>query len=99
MLREFRRRGIAERLIREGLTICEQLGHGVVVLLGDPGYYKRFGFRPAGGWGLRDEYGGGDALQALELRCGAIQAGGGVVQYAPEFAMFDGEDTAQRRRQ
>ncbi len=94
VLPAFRRRGIAEQLIREGLAACKRLGQGFVVVLGDPSYYRRFGFMPAGGWGLRDEYGGGDAFQVLEVRRGAIPAGGGIVHYAPEFAAVEGEGTA-----
>ena len=36
--------GIGARLIRQGLAILEERGAGGVVLLGDPGYYGRFGF-------------------------------------------------------
>jgi putative acetyltransferase len=93
VLPAFRRRGIAEQLIREGLIACEQLGHGFVVVLGAPSYYRRFGFLPASRWGLRDEYGGGDAFQALELRQGGIPAGGGAVRYAPEFTIVEHEGT------
>jgi putative acetyltransferase len=81
----FRRRGIAAQLIMKGLEACKGMNCGFVVVLGDPGYYRRFGFMPASGWGLRDEYGGKDAFQAMELRPGAIPAGGGVVRYSPEF--------------
>ncbi|MGD8396557.1 MAG: N-acetyltransferase [Candidatus Eiseniibacteriota bacterium] len=83
-----RRRGVAAELIRAGLRACEEARCGFVVLLGDPGYYRRFGFVPASRFGLRDEYGGGDAFQALELRDGALPPEGGLVRYAPEFAAF-----------
>ncbi len=66
VLHDYRRRGIADRLIREGLVMCRRASHGFVVVLGDPGYYGRFGFKPASEWALHDEYGGGDAFQALE---------------------------------
>lgn len=89
----FRRRGIADQLIRHGLADCRRLGHGFVVVLGDPAYYGRFGFTPARDWGLRDEYGGGDAFQAMEFQVGAIPDDGGDVKYAPEFAAFDDECT------
>jgi len=82
-----RRRGIADQLIREGLAICKRSSYGFVVVLGDPDYYGRFGFEPASGWGLSDEYGGGAAFQALELRPGAIPRDAGLVRYAPEFAV------------
>jgi putative acetyltransferase len=89
VLAAFRRRGIAEQLIREGLAVCERLGHSFVVVRGDPGYYRRFGFMPAARWGLRDEFGGGDAFQAQELRPRGIPTGGGVVRYAPEFVAVE----------
>ncbi len=91
VLPAYRQRGIGEQLIREGLAVCERSSYGFVVVLGDPSYYRRFGFMPSGGWGLRDEYGGGEAFQALELRPGSIPPGGGVVRYAPEFAVVEGE--------
>ena len=78
-------------MIRPGLEACERLDFGFVVVLGEPTYYSRFGFLPAGGWGLSDEYGGEDAFQALELRPNSIPDGGGLVRYAPEFALVDGE--------
>lgn len=93
VLPAFRRRGIARRLIREGLAACRRIDGGFVVVLGDPAYYHRFGFRPASEWGLHDEYNGGEAFQALELRPGAIPSGGGLVRYAPEFAAVEGEST------
>lgn len=84
VLPAFRKRGIGERLVRRGLAVCEQSRYGFVVVLGDPAYYRRFGFTAAREWGLIDEYGGGEAFQALELRPGSIPCGAGVVRYAPE---------------
>ncbi|MFO0953833.1 MAG: N-acetyltransferase [Isosphaeraceae bacterium] len=86
----YRRRGVAERLVREGLSACERAGVGFVVVLGDPAYYARFGFAPGSRWGLVDEYGGGEAFQAVELKPGAIPSGATplLVRYAPEFAVF-----------
>jgi len=86
---DYRRRGIADRLICAGLVECDNHGDGFVVVLGDPAYYARFGFRPASSWALEDEYGGGDAFQAIELRPGSIPDGGGLVRYAPELAAAD----------
>ena len=83
------RGGIGSRMIRDGLDICRQNGFGFVVVLGAPAYYGRFGFTPAHAWGLDDEYGGGEAFQALELRAGSIPKDAGRVRYAPEFAALD----------
>jgi putative acetyltransferase len=87
VLPQHRQRGIAEVLIRAGLEKSKTLGYTFVVVLGDPAYYRRFGFEAASNWGLVDEYGGGSAFQALELRDGGVPSGGGTVRYSPEFAI------------
>lgn len=46
------RQGIGSALIREGLGRCRRLGHEIVVVLGHPSYYPRFGFTPARAKGL-----------------------------------------------
>ena len=86
VLPDYQRQGIGSRLIREGLSACKQTGFSFVVVLGEPAYYRRFGFEPASRWGLGNEYGAEEAFMVMELQNGALPAGGGVVVYAPEFA-------------
>jgi putative acetyltransferase len=81
-----RRQGIAAELIRAGLEACRAAGFGWVVVLGEPAYYSRFGFRAASEFELYDEYGGGPAFQCIELIPGAMPVGAGLVRYAPEFS-------------
>ncbi len=45
VLPQHQRKGIGSRLIREALTILRARGAGGCVVLGDPKYYGRFGFR------------------------------------------------------
>jgi putative acetyltransferase len=47
------RRGIGSALVQAGLKACAKAGCDGVVVLGDPGYYRRFGFVPAAERGLR----------------------------------------------
>jgi putative acetyltransferase len=82
----YRRRGVAAELVRSGIAACGAAGFGWAVVLGEPEYYGRFGFRAASEFGLSDEYGGGAAFQAIELTPGALPVGVGLVRYAPEFA-------------
>jgi putative acetyltransferase len=89
VLPRYQRRGVGGQLIRAGLAACERTGCAFVVVMGEPAYYGRFGFRPASRWALVDEYGGGDAFQAIELRPGALAGCAGLVQYAPAFAALD----------
>jgi putative acetyltransferase len=81
-----RRAGIAGELIERGLAACASLGLGWVVVLGVPDFYSRFGFRPAGEFGLTSEYSDGPEFQAVELVEGSLPADAGLVRYAPEFA-------------
>jgi putative acetyltransferase len=85
VLPEVQRTGIGSQLVREGLRRCTMAGFEAAVVLGHPVYYGRFGFRPASSYGLVDEYGGGAAFMALELRPGVFEGVTGIVRYAPEF--------------
>jgi putative acetyltransferase len=83
----WQRKGVGSLLFREGLEECKRSGYEAVVLLGHAEYYPRFGFVPASRFGLRCEFDAPDeAFMALELRSGALGAGGGVVRYDSEFS-------------
>ena len=45
VLPEYQKRGIGGSLIRKGLTTLKARGARGCVLVGDPGYYEKFGFR------------------------------------------------------
>ncbi len=45
VLPEYQKRGIGKLLIHEGLSLLKARGSKGCVLVGDPKYYKRFGFR------------------------------------------------------
>lgn len=83
-----RRKGLGATLVKSSVAACRDAGFGWAVVLGEPEYYGRFGFRPAAGFGLGDEYGGGDAFQAIELVPGGLPIGAGIVRYAVEFSVF-----------
>ena len=87
VLPEHQRRGVGSALVRAGLDACRRLGHAVVVVLGHPEYYQRFGFVPASTKGIRYEHSvAREAFMVLELRTGAVARSGGVVRYRPEFS-------------
>ena len=81
-----RRWGIGTALVEAGLAGCARAGIGYVVVLGEPHYYRRFGFVRASDRGLANEYGAVEEFMVLELRPGAVSPRGGLVRYAPEFA-------------
>ena len=45
VLPELQKQGIGKSLMREGLSLLKTLGAKGCLLVGDPGYYERFGFR------------------------------------------------------
>lgn len=79
------RRGIGARLIEAGIVACRDIGIGFIVVLGDPAYYRRFGFARAADRGLTNEYGVHDEFMVLEIAPHALMHTSGLVKYAPEF--------------
>jgi putative acetyltransferase len=78
--------GIGSDLVREGLTRLREAGHEIVVVLGYPAYYSRFGFRRASQFDVRWEHRAPDeAFLLLELAPNALGARGGVARFRREF--------------
>lgn len=87
VLPEYQRQGVGSELVRAGLRECQRIGANVVVVLGHPEYYPRFGFVPASQKGLTSEYPGPDEVfMAIELEPGTLKGRRGLVKYRPEFA-------------
>jgi putative acetyltransferase len=85
VLPEFQNRGIGSNLVRDGLDVCRQRGYDLVVVLGHPRFYPRFGFSRAKDQGLNNEYDAVEEFMVIELREGVLKAVAGLVKYAPEF--------------
>jgi putative acetyltransferase len=86
VLPEFQRTGIGSSLVERGLLQCVRMGFPVVVVLGHPQYYSRFGFVAAKIKGIRSEYCvPDDVFMVAELLPGALQGLSGVARYRPEF--------------
>jgi predicted N-acetyltransferase YhbS len=63
-----------------------RLGYKIVVVIGHPGYYPRFGFLPARDRGLEVAFPVPDeAFMVLELVPGALDVTQGEIIYPPEF--------------
>jgi putative acetyltransferase len=86
VLPDRQRAGIGSVLIRAGLARAEAEGWQGVFVLGEPAFYRRFGFDPDLARGFQSPY-AGPYLMALPFR-GALPATSGSVEYAPAFAAF-----------
>lgn len=88
VLPEFQNRGIGGQLVEFGLLICRQKGCELVVLLGYPQYYPRFGFQPSKPHGIRWEHEVPDEVfMVKELVPGALDRTEGVACYHPAFEL------------
>ena len=77
--------GVGRRLVQNGLAECHAHSACMVVVLGDPAYYGRFGFERASRHGLRNPFDVEEDFMVFMLEAGAHPTPGTMVQYAPEF--------------
>jgi len=87
VLPAYQHRGIGSQLVEAGLNACHQTPCGLVVVLGHPHYYPRFGFAPAKPMGIVWEHDAPEeAFMVKEIQEGVLAQTRGVVKYRPEFA-------------
>ncbi|MGH8632336.1 MAG: GNAT family N-acetyltransferase, partial [Burkholderiales bacterium] len=86
VLPAFQRLGIGSALVSAGLAGLRERRAARVLVMGDPGYYARFGFAPASRFAVRSPFPAPEAaFMALELQAGAFSACAGIARYGPEF--------------
>ena len=86
VLTAYQHKGIGSQLVRTGIKECRRLGHEILVVLGHPDYYPRFGFVPAKPKGIDCEFEvSEEAWMVLELRKGALTGKSGTVKFPSEF--------------
>ncbi|AXU17207.1 GNAT family N-acetyltransferase [Streptomyces clavuligerus] len=87
VLPEYQGQGAGTAAVRAALDAARALGENTVVVLGHPGYYPRFGFAPASGFGIRAPFDVPDeAMMALTLDPGR-PAATGTIQYPAAFGV------------
>jgi putative acetyltransferase len=85
---EVQNRGIGSELVAEALQRAEQTDYPLVVVLGHPDYYPRFGFDPASAYGIACPYDGVPPEAWMAYTLPSYEPGAsGTVRYAPAFRM------------
>ena len=82
---EWQRGGIGTRLVTTGLEYADELGEPLVTVLGDPGYYGRFGFEPASRFGIEPPAGMPVEAYSVKPLAGYRPDMRGQVVYPPAF--------------
>jgi putative acetyltransferase len=80
------RQGIGSRLIQRGLELLRNQGEKIVIVVGHPAYYPRFGFSTLSAEGLESPF-PREAFMALELTVGALDGIRGSVVYPLAFGI------------
>jgi putative acetyltransferase len=83
---EYQRQGIGKELVRRGLDDLRARGEQIVIVVGHPEYYPRFGFSSALARPLESPF-PSEAFMALELRDGALDGVRGRVRYPAAFGL------------
>jgi putative acetyltransferase len=84
VLPDRQRRGVGSALVREGLRACTERGQQIVVVVGHPDFYPRFGASARLAERLAAPF-SGPAFMAWELVPGALEGVEGEVRYPPPF--------------
>ena len=86
---DFQKQGVGGKLIQNGLQHLTNAGVDLVFVLGHPGYYPRYGFKPAGVRGFEAPYPipeeHADAWMVQELRTGVIGSISGKIRCADQL--------------
>ena len=82
---ERQRRGVGTALMHAVLGAADALGEPVVVLLGDPAYYGRFGFRLAAAYGITPPVAGWAPHFQARVLAAWRPGSGGPFAYAEPF--------------
>lgn len=96
---DYQCRGVGTALIEEGLKVCRTLGHRIVIVIGHPGYYPRYGFRSARSNGIIAPFAvADDVFMVLALDPDALDGIQGTVRYPEEFDAIEGMSMPERNK-
>jgi putative acetyltransferase len=83
---EYQRQGIAGTLIHRGIASMRKRGERIILVLGHPEYYERFGFAAETARALETPF-PPDAFMAMELSPAALANIRGKVRYPAAFGL------------
>lgn len=91
--------GVGTALIEEGLNVCRTLGHRIVIVIGHPKYYPRYGFHPARENGIVAPFTVDDEVfMVLALDPTALDGVEGMVKYPSAFDAVVGNELSKGKK-
>lgn len=87
ILPEYQRKGYGTKLVEQGLKIISKRDYEIVVVLGHPDFYPKFGFVPSKTYGIQCEFEcPPEAFMVKELKPDALKGITGKVYYSSKFS-------------
>lgn len=83
---EWQGRGVGSALVEAGIEAAERMGEPLVVVLGHPGFYPRFGFEPSVRYGIEPPFKVDEAVFMVRPLAGYSPELRGRITYPPAFA-------------
>lgn len=83
----YQKQGIGGKLIEEGIRRTRALGYGLILLIGHPSYYPRYGFQPTRPFGLElNQFEvPDDVFMVYEVEAGSLKEIQGELKYPQAF--------------
>ena len=79
-------RGIGSELVHKAIEEAKKHGFKIIVVIGHPEFYQRFGFKPVSNWKLGSNLSvDQDLITAIELQPEALKDGGNLI-YPSQFS-------------
>lgn len=86
VLPEYQKQGIGSLLVKEGIKQVKEKGYNLIIALGHPEYYPKFGFEPACKYGLKSEYEVPDEVFMVLVFDKNLKFKDKLIKYRHEFA-------------
>lgn len=80
VLLEYRNKGVGSALMKEGLRLANAMGYQTAFLVGDPGYYGRFGYKPTHIYNIRHENIPAEYVLVKEMTDNALKGITGIIK-------------------
>ena len=79
---EYRKEGVGSALVRRSFELAKQMGYHSAIVLGDPAYFSRFGFKTSKDFNIICENEiPAEYIQACELTEGSLTEVSGTIQF------------------
>ena len=85
VLPEYQHQGIGSLLVKTGLDIAKKMAVPMVIVLGDPKFYTRFGFEPAIKHNIQSPFDVADEAFMVKLLTNNSDRYRGKIEYPPAF--------------